>query len=139
MNVKVSYSEINSFISRKLHHPIRVNYSSNGKMDVIYTLKKTIPVFGEVSKDISMSLSVYSVYSDSVVLKADSGAVVGLFMPMILNSLADKNNLDFLSAADDKITVRLNRIPGASSALKVISLNGLSFLNDGIEARIALN
>jgi hypothetical protein len=108
-------------------------------MDVIYTLKKTIPVFGEVSKDISMSLSVYSVYSDSVVLKADSGAIVGLFMPMILNSLADKNNLDFLSAADDKITVRLNRIPGASSALKVISLNGLSFLNDGIEARIALN
>ena len=133
MNLKASYSEINSFISRKLNQPINVKYGYDKKIDVKYTYTTKVFLLGEVKKEFTISLSVYSVSSDSIVLKADSNRLVELFLPMILNSVADKNKLNFLSASGNKITLKLSQIPGASSALQTIRLDNVNVASDGVE------
>lgn len=92
-------------------------------------------LLGEVRKDISISLSVYSVSSDKVVLKADSDAVVKFFLPIVLNAVADRNELDFLSASGDEITISLNDISGLSSVLQSIILEQLYVFDDGIDVQ----
>lgn len=135
MHLKVSYSEINSFITKKINQPLHVKYGYDKKMDVKYTYRTNVFLVGEVKKDISISLSIYSVSSDTVVLQANSGAVVGFFLPTILNSVADKNKLNFLSASGDKITLRLSQIPGASSALQTIRLDQIDVTTDGLDVQ----
>ena len=137
MNLKVSYSEINSYIV-KLNQPIYVKYGNNKEIDVRYTYKTKVFLLGEVKKDFNISLSVYSVSSDSIVLKADSSAVVGFFLPMILNSVADKNKLNFLSASGDKITLKLSQIPRVSSVLQTIRLNNVDIASDGVNIRCTI-
>lgn len=135
MHLKVYYSEINSFIAKKLDQPLKVDYGYNGKVKVEYTYTANVILLGEVRKDISISLSVYSVSSDKVVLKADSDAVVKFFLPIVLNAVADRNELDFLSASGDEITISLNDISGLSSVLQSIILEQLYVFDDGIDVQ----
>lgn len=138
MHLKIFYSEINSFVTRTLQQPIQVRYGGNSAVEVKYTYKKKLPLIGEVKKDIFISLSVHSVSSDTLVLKADSGAVVGFFLSTIIDSVASKNNLDFLSASGDKIKIRLNKIPGAASVLQTFSLSAVNIASDGVDVQVTL-
>lgn len=138
MHLKVFYNEINSFITRKLQQPIRVQYGGNGAISLNYTYKKKVAIIGEIKKDILISLSVHSVSSDRIVLRADSGAVVGFFLPTVIESVASSNNLDFLSMSGDKIKIRLDRIPEVSSVLEKVRLSDVKIESDGVDVQVTL-
>lgn len=138
MHLKVFYNEINSFITRKLQQPIRVQYGGNGAISLNYTCKKKVAIIGEIKKDILISLSVHSVSSDRIVLRADSGAVVGFFLPTVIESVASSNNLDFLSMSGDKIKIRLDRIPEVPSVLEKVSLSDVKIESDGVDVQVTL-
>ncbi|MBE6246786.1 MAG: hypothetical protein E7110_05590 [Bacteroidales bacterium] len=133
MQLKANYHEINSFISKKINQPIHLEYGYNGKINITYTYKTSLFLIGEVKKDISISLSIYNVSGNNIVLKADSSTLVNTFLPTILNSIADMKNLAFISANNNKITLSLSDIPELSLVHKLLNLNQINILSDGIE------
>lgn len=139
MHLKISYSEINAFIRKNIRQPLQVNYGYDKKINIKYTYKTNVFLIGDIEKDISISLSVYYVYSDKVIFQADSGAIVKMFLPAVLNSVANKNQLNFLSASGDKITLDISKIEGASSILNMASLNSIDISNVGVDVQVKLN
>lgn len=133
MQLKANYHEINSFISKKINQPIRLEYGYNEKINITYTYKTSLFLIGEVKKDISISLSIYNVSGNNIVLKSDSSTLVNTFLPTILNSIADMKNLAFISANNNKITLSLSDIPELSLVHKLLNLNQINILSDGIE------
>lgn len=138
MHLKISYSEINAFIRKNIRQPLQVSYGYDKKINIKYTYKTNVFLIGDIEKDISISLSVYYVYSDKVIFQADSGAIVKMFLPAVLNSVADKNQLNFLSASGDKITLDISKIEGASSILNMASLNSIDISNVGVDIQVTL-
>lgn len=138
MHLKVSYSEINAFIRKNIRQPLQVSYGYDKKINIKYTYKTNVFLIGDIEKDISISLSVYYVYSDKVIFQADSGAIVKMFLPAVLNSVANKNQLNFLSASGDKITLDISKIEGASSILNMASLNSIDISNVGVNVQVTL-
>ena len=138
MTINVSYGEINSFITSKAQQPLNISYAHSNNVKVRYTYKKKVILIGEVQQDVDVYLSVYSVSSDTIVLKADSGALVNLVLPMVLNAIAGKNNLNFRSASGDKITVQVSKIPGASAVLQNFNLQGVNITNSGIDVSVKI-
>ena len=138
MHLKISYSEINAFIRKNIRQPLQVSYGYDKKINIKYTYKTNVFLIGDIEKDISISLSVYYVYSDKVIFQADSGAIVKMFLPAVLNSVADKNQLNFLSASGDKITLDISKIEGASSILNMASLNSIDISNVGVDVHVTL-
>lgn len=138
MHLKISYSEINAFIRKNIRQPLQVSYGYDKKINIKYTYKTNVFLIGDIEKDISISLSVYYVYSDKVIFQADSGAIVKMFLPAVLNSVADKNQLNFLSASGDKITLDISKIEGASSILNMASLNSIDISNVGVDVQVTL-
>lgn len=133
MKAVINYSEINTFVSKKIHQPICVSYAQNARIQVDYTLKKHIPIVGEVEQKVSIILKVKSVYSNEICFETESAKLIKPFLSMVLNSVASKNNLDFLSASGSDIHVRLDKIPGFSSILKYITPSVIEFSSYGIE------
>lgn len=138
MHLKISYSEINVFIRKNIRQPLQVSYGYDKKINIKYTYKTNVFLIGDIEKDISISLSVYYVYSDKVIFQADSGAIVKMFLPAVLNSVANKNQLNFLSASGDKITLNISKIEGASSILNMASLNSIDISNVGVDVQVTL-
>lgn len=138
MHLKISYSEINAFIRKNIRQPLQVSYGYDKKINIKYTYKTNVFLIGDIEKDISISLSVYYVYSDKVIFQADSGAIVRMFLPAVLNSVANKNQLNFLSASGDKITLDISKIEGASSILNMASLNSIDISNVGVDVQVTL-
>lgn len=138
MHLKISYSEINAFIRKNIRQPLQVSYGYDKKINIKYTYKTNVFLIGDIEKDISISLSVYYVYSDKVIFQADSGAIVKMFLPAVLNSVANKNLLNFLSASGDKITLDISKIEGASSILNMASLNSIDISNVGVDVQVTL-
>lgn len=138
MHLKISYSEINAFIRKNIRQPLQVSYGYDKKINIKYTYKTNVFLIGDIEKDISISLSVYYVYSDKVIFQADSGAIVKMFLPAVLNSVANKNQLNFLSASGDKITLDISKIEGASSILNMASLNSVDISNVGVDIQVTL-
>jgi hypothetical protein len=138
MHLKISYSEINAFIRKNIRQPLQVSYGYDKKINIKYTYKTNVFLIGDIEKDISISLSVYYVYSDKVIFQADSGAIVKMFLPAVLNSVANKNQLNFLSASGDKITLDISKIEGASSILNMASLNSVDISNVGVDVQVTL-
>lgn len=138
MHLKISYSEINAFIRKNIRQPLQVSYGYDKKINIKYTYKTNVFLIGNIEKDISISLSVYYVYSDKVIFQADSGAIVKMFLPAVLNSVANKNQLNFLSASGDKITLDISKIEGASSILNMASLNSIDISNVGVDVQVTL-
>lgn len=138
MHLKISYSEINAFIRKNIRQPLQVSYGYDKKINIKYTYKTNVFLIGDIEKDISISLSVYYVYSDKVIFQADSGAIVKMFLPAVLNSVANKNQLNFLSASGDKITLDISKIEGASSILNMASLNNIDISNVGVDVQVTL-
>ena len=138
MHLKISYSEINVFIRKNIRQPLQVSYGYDKKINIKYTYKTNVFLIGDIEKDISISLSVYYVYSDKVIFQADSGAIVKMFLPAVLNSVANKNQLNFLSASGDKITLNISKIEGASSILNMASLNSIDISNVGVDVHVTL-
>ena len=138
MHLKISYSEINVFIRKNIRQPLQVSYGYDKKINIKYTYKTNVFLIGDIEKDISISLSVYYVYSDKVIFQADSGAIVKMFLPAVLNSVANKNQLNFLSASGDKITLFICKIEGASSILNMASLNSIDISNVGVDVQVTL-
>jgi hypothetical protein len=138
MHLKISYSEINAFIRKNIRQPLQVSYGYDKKINIKYTYKTNVFLIGDIEKDISISLSVYYVYSDKVIFQADSGAIVKMFLPAVLNSVANKNQLNFLSASGDKITLDISKIEGASSILNMASLNSIDISNVGVDVQVTL-
>ena len=138
MHLKISYSEINAFIRKNIRQPLQVSYGYDKKINIKYTYKTNVFLIGDIEKDISISLSVYYVYSDKVIFQADSGAIVKMFLPAVLNSVANKNQLNFLSASGDKITLDISKIEGASSILNMASLNSIDISNVGVDVHVTL-
>lgn len=133
MQLKATYHEINSFIAKRINQPIRLEYGYNEKINITYTYKTSLFLIGEVKKDISISLSIYNISGNNIVLKADSSTLVNTFLPTILNSIAKMKNLAFISTNNDKITLSLSDIPELSPVLKLLNLNQINILSDGIE------
>ena len=79
MHLKISYSEINAFIRKNIRQPLQVSYGYDKKINIKYTYKTNVFLIGDIEKDISISLSVYYVYSDKIIFQADSGAIVKMF------------------------------------------------------------
>ncbi len=138
MHLKISYSEINAFIRKNIRQPLQVSYGYDKKINIKYTYKTNVFLIGDIEKDISISLSVYYVYSDKIIFQADSGAIVKMFLPAVLNSVANKNQLNFLSASGDKITLDISKIEGASSILNMASLNSIDISNVGVDIQVTL-
>ena len=138
MHLKISYSEINAFIRKNIRQPLQVSYGYDKKINIKYTYKTNVFLIGDIEKDISISLSVYYVYSDKVIFQADSGAIVKMFLPAVLNSVANKNQLNFLSASGDKITLDISKIEGAASILNMASLNSIDISNVGVDVQVTL-
>lgn len=138
MHLKISYSEINAFIRKNIRQPLQVSYGYDKKINIKYTYKTNVFLIGDIEKDISISLSVYYVYSDKIIFQADSGAIVKMFLPAVLNSVANKNQLNFLSASGDKITLDISKIEGASSILNMASLNSIDISNVGVDVQVTL-
>ena len=138
MHLKISYSEINAFIRKNIRQPLQVSYGYDKKINIKYTYKTNVFLIGDIEKDISISLSVYYVYSDKIIFQADSGAIVKMFLPAVLNSVANKNQLNFLSASGDKITLDISKIEGASSILNMVSLNSIDISNVGVDVQVTL-
>jgi hypothetical protein len=138
MHLKISYSEINAFIRKNIRQPLQVSYGYDKKINIKYTYKTNVFLIGDIEKDISISLSVYYVYSDKIIFQADSGAIVKMFLPAVLNSVANKNQLNFLSASGDKITLDISKIEGASSILNMASLNSVDISNVGVDVQVTL-
>jgi hypothetical protein len=138
MHLKISYSEINAFIRKNIRQPLQVSYGYDKKINIKYTYKTNVFLIGDIEKDISISLSVYYVYSDKVIFQADSGAIVKMFLPAVLNSVANKNQLNFLSASGDKITLDISKIEGASSILNMASLNSIDISDVGVDMQVTL-
>lgn len=138
MHLKISYSEINAFIRKNIRQPLQVSYGYDKKINIKYTYKTNVFLIGDIEKDISISLSVYYVYSDKIIFQADSGAIVRMFLPAVLNSVANKNQLNFLSASGDKITLDISKIEGASSILNMASLNSIDISNVGVDIQVTL-
>lgn len=138
MHLKISYYEINAFIRKNIRQPLQVSYGYDKKINIKYTYKTNVFLIGDIEKDISISLSVYYVYSDKVIFQADSGAIVKMFLPAVLNSVANKNQLNFLSASGDKITLDISKIEGASSILNMASLNSIDISNVGVDVQVTL-
>lgn len=138
MHLKISYSEINAFIRKNIRQPLQVSYGYDKKINIKYTYKTNVFLIGDIEKDISISLSVYYVYSDKIIFQADSGAIVKMFLPTVLNSVANKNQLNFLSASGDKITLDISKIEGASSILNMASLNSIDISNVGVDVQVTL-
>lgn len=138
MHLKISYSEINAFIRKNIRQPLQVSYGYDKKINIKYTYKTNVFLIGDIEKDISISLSVYYVYSDKIIFQADSGAIVRMFLPAVLNSVANKNQLNFLSASGDKITLDISKIEGASSILNMASLNSIDISNVGVDVQVTL-
>lgn len=138
MHLKISYSEINAFIRKNIRQPLQVSYGYDRKINIKYTYKTNVFLIGDIEKDISISLSVYYVYSDKIIFQADSGAIVKMFLPAVLNSVANKNQLNFLSASGDKITLDISKIEGASSILNMASLNSIDISNVGVDVQVTL-
>lgn len=138
MHLKISYSEINAFIRKNIRQPLQVSYGYYKKINIKYTYKTNVFLIGDIEKDISISLSVYYVYSDKIIFQADSGAIVKMFLPAVLNSVANKNQLNFLSASGDKITLDISKIEGASSILNMASLNSIDISNVGVDVQVTL-
>ena len=61
-----------------------------------------------------------------------------MFLPAVLNSVANKNQLNFLSASGDKITLDISKIEGASSILNMASLNSIDISNVGVDVQVTL-
>lgn len=138
MHLKISFSEINAFIRKNIRQPLQVSYGYDKKINIKYTYKTNVFLIGDIEKDISISLSVYYVYSDKVIFQADSGAIVKMFLPAVLNSVANKNQLNFLSASGYKITLDISKIEGASSILNMASLNSIDISNVGVDVQVTL-
>lgn len=138
MHLKISYTEINAFIRKNIRQPLQVSYGYDKKINIKYTYKTNVFLIGDIEKDISISLSVYHVYSDKVIFQADSGAIVKMFLPAVLNSVANKNQLNFLSASGDKITLDISKIEGASSILNMASLTSIDISNVGVDVQVTL-
>lgn len=139
MQLKATYHEINSFIAKRINQPIRLEYGYNEKINITYTYKTNLILIGDVKKDISISLSIYNIYGNSIVFKADSSTLVSTFLPTVLNSIANMKNIGFMSANNDKITLSLSDIPELSPILKLLNLNQINILSDGIEFNANMN
>lgn len=133
MKAVINYSEINTYISQKVHQPICISYAQNARIQVDYTLKKRIPIVGEVEQKVSIILKVKSVYSNEVCFETESAKLIKPFLSMVLNSVASKNNLDFLTASGSDIKIRLDKIPGFSNVLEHITPSVIEFSRYGVE------
>lgn len=149
MNVIIGYSEINTLISKKTNHPIRLSYESESKFKITYTHTINIPFFGPKKKEFSIPLSIYHASWRMIVLNNESEG----FLKGVIDVLIDMLSGVILSIfavgrvyisspikyEGGKIYIKLDELISYSSLEKYLILNSLSIRSDGIMADIDFN
>lgn len=139
MNIYLSYEEANSLIRDFFKIPLRVTYASNGHFVVTYRYRSQTFLIGEVEKDISLKLAVKQIDGNRIILSAESGLFVRTLLPILLNAVADRRKLDFLSASGTYIGIDLKKIPALASLLKKFNVREILFGPEYIDIRIEPN
>lgn len=136
MKASISFSEIQDYVLTRFNKPLSINYANDSSVvvDVPFT------VFG-FTKSIGITVFVLKIEGDDVYLSYSGPMGVDLLVPPAISFVKKfaPDKADFVTTLPDKVVkISLGAIPQAQAALKYVELKAISFLQDKVEADVAL-
>lgn len=145
MKAQIKYTELEEIISSKTGQDITFRHSAAEGMDgdsinVGYVFTKTLPIIGQVRKELAATLKLVGIEGPVVKLRLTDKQALAFIGGTVLSALKDRGKVDFItSTPDGTFAVDFSKIDKTREVFNYVDVRQLIFDDDQIMAEVKIN
>lgn len=131
MVLQIPITEAVSLIKTKTGKNVDLSIVNNNTVKVVYELKVKVPIFGDISKNVDLDVSIEKIQDETLYLQYTAGGIgIDMILKGIFTALPTFSNKRVIETTDGcRLKVNLDEIDEARKALNQIKVNNITFSN----------